>query len=106
MKKILIAAMFVCVIFTSNCYGGHERARCDCECPCNNTSFYRGQKVWDVVSGEGKVKSINQNSINPFPIYVAFPGGAVRVYAMDGKHFETDLLPSLYPYKVKIIEDK
>ena len=76
------------------------------ECLCNETSFYRGQTVWDVVSGEGIIKSIKQDSSILYTIYVAFPGGAVRVYTMDGKHFETDLLPSLYPYKVKIIEDK
>ena len=68
-------------------------------------TFYRGQIVWDVVSGEGIINKINQEGIVPYPIRVNLDSGAVKTFTINGKHFDTDLFPSLYPYKVKIVKE-
>ena len=76
-----------------------------CSCLLQDTTFYRGQIVWDVVSGEGIINKINQEGIVPYPIRVNLDSGAVKTFTINGKHLDTDLLPSLYPYKVKIVKE-
>ena len=64
--------------------------------------FEIGQKVWDVVVGEGVVARINYEY--RYPVIVKFSDGSERTYVADGKSVRTNLKPSLYPYPVEIIK--
>ena len=63
--------------------------------------FEVGQKVWDVVAGEGTVIAISMGYT--YPVLVKFTDGAGSSYRRDGRRHE-DYIPSLYPYPVEIIK--
>lgn len=64
--------------------------------------FEVGQKVWDVVVGEGVVSLIRKDFTHP--VVVAFKDGGDRTYTTDGKSIRTNEKPSLYPYPVEIVK--
>jgi len=63
-----------------------------------------GQRVWDVRLGWGKIREITEGYT--LPITVKFTDDKIETYTRDGKLYEKDLYPSLYPHKVKIIPVK
>lgn len=63
--------------------------------------FQVGQKVWDVVRGDGVVSEILK--WEEYPVIVAF-NREVYSYTTEGKYFENDAHPSLYPYEPKIVK--
>ena len=65
--------------------------------------FEVGQKVWDVVRGEGVVVAIGSNT--PYPVAVEFVtgGGVVVTYMTNGKSHVNNTNPSLYPYPVEVV---
>lgn len=63
--------------------------------------FQVGQKVWDVVRGEGVVSEILK--WEEYPVIVSF-NREVYSYTTEGKYFENDAHPSLYPYEPKIVK--
>ena len=63
--------------------------------------FEVGQKVWDVIRGEGVVIRIEANSL--FPVRVEI-GGVVFTYTANGKSHVTYENPSLYPYPVEVVK--
>jgi hypothetical protein len=64
--------------------------------------FEVGQKVWDVVAGEGTVTAIENG--NHYPVVAKFSNGSERTYSTDGKSVKSDEPPSLYPYPVEIVK--
>lgn len=60
-----------------------------------------GQKVWDVVAGEGVVSCIDKEF--NYPVGVKFSDGNGRTYTADGKYVDCYETPSLYPYPVEIV---
>ena len=64
--------------------------------------FRVGQKVWDIVRGEGVVTRIGD--YGPYFIEVKFPSDREESYTEDGKFREDDVHPSLYPYEPKIVK--
>ena len=120
MKKVFIVLTLIFV--ANNCNGGsdtshiidyyvylreqHEMVerKCDCDCQKQEPIFYK-YRVWDVVSGEGTVLSIDHNPSINYPIKVELDNGMIRWYTRDGKYNMKDLLPSLYQYKVKIVKE-
>ena len=64
--------------------------------------FEVGQKVWDVVAGEGVVSLINKEY--HYPVIVRFSDGSERTYSTDGKSVKSNEPPSLYPYPVEIVK--
>ncbi len=63
--------------------------------------FHVGQKVWDVVRGEGVVTDILK--WEEYPVLVEFDDED-ECYTADGKYREDDVRPSLYPYEPKIVK--
>lgn len=63
--------------------------------------FEVGQKVWDVVAGEGTVIVISMGYT--YPVLVKFTDGAGSSYRRDGRRHE-DYIPSLYPYPVEVVK--
>ena len=63
--------------------------------------FHVGQKVWDVVRGEGVVTDILK--WEEYPVIVEFDGEE-ESYTTDGKYREDYAFPSLYPYEPKIVK--
>ena len=63
--------------------------------------FQVGQKVWDVVRGEGVVTGIYEEEAYPVNVELA---GEEEFYAADGRYRENDVHPSLYPYEPKIVK--
>lgn len=63
--------------------------------------FQVGQKVWDVVRGEGVVTDILK--WEEYPVIVEFDGEE-ESYTADGKYREDYALPSLYTYEPKIVK--
>lgn len=63
--------------------------------------FHVGQKVWDVVRGEGVVTDILK--WEEYPVIVEFDGEE-ESYTTDGKYCEDYAFPSLYPYEPKIVK--
>ena len=63
--------------------------------------FQVGQKVWDVVRGEGVVTDILK--WEEYPVIVAF-NNEEESYTTDGKYREDHAFPSLYPYEPKIVK--
>ena len=63
--------------------------------------FQVGQKVWDVVRGEGVVTDILE--WEEYPVIVEFDDEE-EFYTEDGKYREDYARPSLYPYEPKIIK--
>lgn len=64
--------------------------------------FEVGQKVWDVVAGEGVVSRIDKEY--HYPVVVKSSDGCERTYSTDGKSVKSNETPSLYPYPVKIVK--
>ena len=63
--------------------------------------FHVGQKVWDVVRGEGVVTDILK--WEEYPVLVEFDDED-ECYTADGKYREDYAFPSLYPYEPKIVK--
>ena len=63
--------------------------------------FHVGQKVWDVVRGEGVVTDILK--WEEYPVIVEFDDEE-EFYTTDGKYREDYVRPSLYPYEPKIVK--
>ena len=63
--------------------------------------FKVGQKVWDVVRGEGVVTDILK--FEEYPVIVVF-NNEEDSYTTEGKFFKNDAHPSLYPYEPKIVK--
>ena len=63
--------------------------------------FHVGQKVWDVVRGEGVVTYIEEDE--EYPVYVEFDGEE-ESYTTEGKYRKDHEFPSLYAYKPKIVK--
>lgn len=64
--------------------------------------FEVGQKVWDVVVGEGVVANIKNEY--GYPVIVAFSDGSDRTYSTDGKSVKSNENPCIYPYPVEIVK--
>ena len=64
--------------------------------------FEVGQKVWDVVRGEGTVARIN-NDLD-YPVVVYLDSGKSESYSKDGKYASYDENISLYPHPVEVIK--
>ena len=73
-----------------------EKVRC-------NDDFKVGDRVWDVVKGEGVIDSTESEN-KEYPIRVKFICNDLWVYTREGRFLVGDLLPSLYKYPVKIVE--
>ena len=65
-------------------------------------SFKMGVSVWDAVKGEGLIVSINSGNAE-YPVEVRFTDKN-WYYTSEGKFFNSDILPSLYKYPVKIVK--
>lgn len=63
--------------------------------------FEVGQKVWDVIAGEGTVDRIYKGYT--YPVLVKFIDGGEGAYTIDGKEHENHEVPTLYPYPVEIV---
>lgn len=63
--------------------------------------FHVGQKVWDVVRGEGVVTDILK--WEEYPVIVEFDDEE-EFYTTDGKYREDYVFPSLYAYEPKIVK--
>ena len=63
--------------------------------------FQVGQKVWDVVRGEGVVTDILK--WEEYPVLVEFDDED-ECYTAEGKYREDYAIPSLYPYEPKIVK--
>ena len=64
--------------------------------------FKVGDKVWDVLKGEGEV-------INIFSEYACYPMDVkfidrIYTYTYEGRYYKDDILPSLYKYPVEIVK--
>ena len=91
----LVAAWYLSSIFTPVILNGGKRAIED------GVMFRVGQKVWDVVRGEGVVTDILK--WEEYPVIVEFDDEE-EFYTTDGKYREDDVRPSLYPYEPKIVK--
>jgi len=71
------------------------------------SQFYVGQKVYDVLRGEGVVESIDHDFFYPLSVVFKDDSGInSEDYSLDGKRHKDDLLPSLYTVKPKIVVPK
>ena len=91
----LVAAWYLSSIFNPVILNGGKRAIKD------DVMFKIGQKVWDVVRGEGVVTDILK--WEEYPVIVEFDGEE-ETYTTDGKYREDYAFPSLYPYEPKIVK--
>ena len=91
----LVAAWYLSSTFNPVILNGGKRAIED------GVMFQVGQKVWDVVRGEGVVTDILK--WEEYPVIVEFDGEE-ESYATDGKYREDYAFPSLYPYEPKIVK--
>ena len=64
--------------------------------------FEVGQKVWDVVRGEGVVVSVHSNQ--DYPVIVDLYSGSSESYTAGGLYQENHENPSLYPYPVEVVK--
>lgn len=64
--------------------------------------FEVGQKVWDVVRGEGVVEAIESDT--PYSVVVEFVTGGRDTYMTNGKCHVNDKNRSLYPYPVEVVK--
>ena len=64
--------------------------------------FKVGQKVWDVLHGEGTV--LRADKAYTYPVCVKFANGVEYTYTPDGKYTSEHALPSLYPYPVEVVK--
>ncbi len=65
--------------------------------------FEVGQKVWDVVRGEGKVVEVRIDAYS-YPVIVEFSDERKEIYTKEGLKDELNKNPSLYTYPVEIIK--
>lgn len=65
--------------------------------------FKVGQKVWDVVRGQGVVVEVIEYACN-YPVVVEFDGLVRKSYTKEGKSNRSLKNPALYPYPVEIIK--
>ena len=65
--------------------------------------FKVGQKVWDVLCGEGVVVDVRKCVCN-YPVVVSFDSGRRESYTTDGKCKEEHEKPSIYPYLIEVIK--
>ena len=91
----LVAAWYLSSIFNPVILNGDKRAIED------GVMFQVGQKVWDVVRGEGVVTDILK--WEEYPVIVEFDDEE-ECYTTDGKYREDYALPSLYDYEPKIVK--
>ena len=64
--------------------------------------FEVGQKVWDVVRGEGVVAAIESEA--PYPLAIKFADGGGCTYTMNGKSLVSYKNRSLYPYPIEVVK--
>mgnify|MGYP003534318373 FL=1 len=91
----LVAAWYLSSIFNPVILNGGKRAIED------GVMFKVGQKVWDVVRGEGVVTDILK--WEEYPVLVEFDDED-ECYTADGKYREDYAFPSLYPYEPKMVK--
>ena len=91
-----VSAWYLSSIFNPVILNGGKRAVKE-----EGDMFKVGQKVWDVVRGEGVVTDILK--WEEYPVIVEFDGEE-ESYTTDGKYREDYAFPSLYPYKPKIVK--
>lgn len=65
--------------------------------------FEVGQRVWDVIRGEGVVVDVRK-CVCTYPVVVSFDSGRSESYTTDGKCKEEHEKPSIYPYLVEVIK--
>lgn len=65
--------------------------------------FQLGQKVWDVICGEGKVVEVLTGSCN-YPVVVEFDNGSRESYTQEGVVNKSLKKPSLYTFPVEIVK--
>ena len=65
--------------------------------------FKFGQKVWDVVRGEGKVVELRTYDCN-YPVVVEFSDMGRETYTKEGMENKSHKKPSLYPYPVEVVK--
>ena len=65
--------------------------------------FEVGQRVWDVLCGEGKVVEVETYDCN-YPVVAEFDDGCRESYTRDGKKNGALKNPSLYPYPVEVVK--
>lgn len=65
--------------------------------------FEVGQKVWDVVRGEGVVVDVRK-CVCTYSVVVSFGSGRSESYTADGKCKEEHEKPSIYQYPVEVIK--
>ena len=92
----LVAAWYLSSIFTPVILNGGKRAIKE-----EGDMFQVGQKVWDVVRGEGVVTDILKGE--EYPVLVEFDDED-ECYTAEGKYREDYAFPSLYPYEPKIVK--
>ena len=91
----LVAAWYLSSIFNPVILNGGKRAIED------GVMFRVGQKVWDVVRGEGVVTDILK--WEEYPVIVEFDDED-ECYTAEGKYREDYAFPSLYTYEPKIVK--
>ena len=90
-----VAAWYLSSVFHPVILNGGKRAIKESD------MFKVGQKVWDVVRGEGVVTEILK--WEEYPVIVEF-GEEEESYTADGKYREDYAFPSLYTYEPKIVK--
>ena len=90
-----VAAWYLSSIFNPVILNGGKRAIKESD------MFQVGQKVWDILRGEGVVTYIEEDA--EYPVVVEFDGEE-KDYTMDGKYRKVHAFPSLYTYKPKIVK--
>ena len=90
----LVSAWYLSSIFNPVILNGGRAIK-------ENDMFQVGQKVWDVVRGEGVVTDILK--WEEYPVLVEFDDED-ECYTAEGKYREDYAIPSLYPYEPKIVK--
>ena len=65
--------------------------------------FKVGQKVWDVVRGEGVVVDVKPYDCK-YPVIVNFARMSAITYTEEGKDYTVHEKPSIYPYPVEVVK--
>lgn len=106
----LVAAWYLSSIFNPVILNGSDRANSQMNKLALSLSkrdikesdmFKVGQKVWDVVRGEGVVTDTLK--LGEYPVIVEFDGEE-ESYTTEGKYRGDYAFPSLYPYEPKIVK--
>ena len=64
--------------------------------------FEVGQKVWDILHGEGTV--LRADETYTYPVRIKFANGVECTYTLDGKYCDEHTIPALYPYPVEVVK--